>query len=363
MKRTMSKSLAQIVAFLLVPCLVADPAMASALTQNEAVRPGRDERPPEHVLYVQEAVVPPLAQFEHLNTPNTHIAAMVAHRESALLNLGVSADPQPRELMEALVDSDTLLINDIRAELDIKRNLRSHLALLKSHGFDYLAVEILPANLQKELNRWDTSDPAAIREYLNLKIMSREGSSIPDAYMELFAEAKAQGIKLIALDDDINYAYEIPTYWMDKIKKAIGQNNSSKVIILAAERYFSGNYAHGVPLTLVLKQRDRSYSVVQLSSTLEKPKSPPANGVLEFKALTENERDAYSTLQVLAHDRWAMGDRENRAKSYSKVIDQLIEKVKPSRFVGICQLIFDQHLMSIQNLAKPYDLPPLVGPL
>jgi len=284
----------KIIVFLLVPsvtlqtlarpdvwraCLLTDPVTASVISSQQISQVS--------ILAVKstpfetEAISPPAETSNHpFNVPSAsgfrrlleRLTVRVSRKLKSTRSLTIPEmidRREPVDLKKVAAGSNTLLIEDVRDEEGIKNFVQNQLAALKSDGFTYLAVAILPSNLQAALDQWDLAAQTKIRSYLNGKIMSAEGPAIPDAYMKLFAEAKAQHFKLIAMDDSnhLNFSTKnIAAFWMGIVGELIKKDKNAKVIILAAARYFWGDTAIGKPLSIVLKEMERSFSVVQFTS-------------------------------------------------------------------------------------------------
>ena len=103
------------------------------------------------------------------------------------------------DLHKILGESQILLMEDDHAAPETKNFLKEHLVTLQGLSAKYVAMEMIPASYQDDLNTWDLQAQRRVKAHL--RINWDKGPGIVDLYMGLISESKKIGLTVVGIED------------------------------------------------------------------------------------------------------------------------------------------------------------------
>ena len=197
-----------------------------------------------------------------LNGPGVIFGAV--DRTSLLPTQNILSSREPVDIKKIARASNMLLVGDDHTQPAIKDFLKNHLEALQGLGFRYLALEMLPSNLQGDLDSWTTSSRRRVGEYLEAN-WGDKGPGVVDSLVSLIDAAKRCGIKVIALETpraaEMSRAAVNP-YWVERIQSYLSENPAGRMIVFCGSAHLESR-----PGTLysILSDRGLTPSVVEFS--------------------------------------------------------------------------------------------------
>jgi len=172
--------------------------------------------------------------------------------------------PEPFDLAKAVGDAEVLLVADDHPQPEIKNFLGERLQFLRSLGFRSLAIEMLPAHCQADLDSWDAAAHRRIQRHLE-EFWGDKGAGIPMSVLRLIEEAKRQGMTVVAMDSDDHSSADrrsVNPDWVESIERCRRSKDGSRMIVFGGASHFRGD--SGTVLSL-LKEHGVRVSVLEFS--------------------------------------------------------------------------------------------------
>jgi len=187
-----------------------------------------------------------------------------ADQSVSLQTENILSNREPIDIEKMAGAYNLLLVGDDHTQPAIKDFLKNRLVTLKRLGFNYLALEMLPSNLQDNLNTWNPENRQKVRNHLET-FWASKGPGVVDSLMCLVEAAKQQGMTVIALEHPLSERMTreaVNPYWAERIQNYLSEDKANKIIVLCGSAHLKP--APG-SLYCILKDKEFSPSVVQFS--------------------------------------------------------------------------------------------------
>lgn len=146
---------------------------------------------------------------------------------------------EPIDLVKVAGMSRLLLVGDDHTQPAIKQFLADELAFLQGVGFSSLAIEMIPTNLQGDLDAWTPEAQERIRQHLAMA-WSEKGPGVADSLFALIRKAKERDMMVLALDPPDAWRWNRVTvnpYWADCIRHCLRNNFGTRMIVFAGRSH------------------------------------------------------------------------------------------------------------------------------
>ena len=174
------------------------------------------------------------------------------------------AHREPIDLVKAAGTSRLLLVGDDHTQPAIKQFVARELDALQRKGFSCLAIEMIPTNLQGDLDSWTPESQERVRTHL-LTSWGDKGIGVAESLFGLIRKAKGQGMCVMALDPaDASKLSRVAVnpHWMGCIRNCLCQNVDTRIIVFAGRSHVDPTPGS---LYSLLKAEGASFSVVEFA--------------------------------------------------------------------------------------------------